>query len=177
MKFLVLTWLSIFSTGVLAINGTTNTITIPESLKDVTNIKVNSINMISSGLPSDKEFKAFKKVGVSHVIDLIPGNRSEEIALLNTLDLNYYNIQVEWQNPTIDNFLEYVTAMNLNLENDNITLTHCKLNWRGAVFTYLYKITQLKVDENIARAEMESVWQPNPIWSDFIEEVKLYHSL
>ncbi|MEP1385898.1 MAG: hypothetical protein ABJK64_19125 [Paraglaciecola sp.] len=177
MKLLVLTWLSIFSCGLLAINSTNNSITIPESLKDVTNIQVNSMNMISSGLPSDKEFRAFKKLGVSHIIDLIPGNRNEEIALLDELDLNYLNIQVEWQNPTINNFLEYVTAMNLNLENDNVTLTHCKLNWRGAVFTYLYKITQLNVNENKARAEMESIWKPNPIWSSFIEEVKLHYSL
>ncbi|MEO9945247.1 hypothetical protein [Paraglaciecola sp.] len=67
--------------------------------------------------------------------------------------------------------------MNLNLENDNVTLTHCKLNWRGAVFTYLYKITQLNVNENKARAEMESIWKPDPIWSNFIEEVKLHYSL
>ncbi|MEO9945248.1 hypothetical protein [Paraglaciecola sp.] len=85
MKLLVLTWLSIFSSGLLAINSTNNSITIPESLKDVTNIQVNSMNMISSGLPSDKEFRAFKKLGVSHIIDLIPGNRNEEIALLDVV--------------------------------------------------------------------------------------------
>ena len=90
---------------------------------------------------------------------------------MNELNLTYYNIQVEWENPTINNFREYISIMKQFNKGEGITLTHCRLNWRGAVFTYLYRVTQLNEPEELAKQEMLAIWAPNKTWQDFIDEV------
>jgi hypothetical protein len=91
------------------------------------------------------------------------------------MSLTYYNIQVEWGNPTIENFREYIKTMKQFNQSEGITLTHCRLNWRGAVFTYLYRVTQLKESEELAKQEMLAIWEPNETWQDFIDAVIAKH--
>ena len=62
---------------------------------------------------------------------------------MKIMDFSYHNIPVEWENPTIENFEDYISLMKQANDSDGITPTHCRLNWRGAIFTYLYRITQL----------------------------------
>ena len=61
--------------------------------------------------------------------------------------------------------------MQQSKNNDGITLTHCRLNWRGAVFTYLYRVTQLNQPEELARQDMLAIWEPNDTWQSFIDTV------
>ena len=131
--------------------------------------------MISSGLPNQGHFETLKAMGVAKVVDLIPGDRTEQASLMNELSLTYYNIQVEWGNPTIENFREYIKTMKQFNQSEGITLTHCRLNWRGAVFTYLYRVTQLKESEELAKQEMLAIWEPNETWQDFIDAVIAKH--
>lgn len=141
------------------------------SLSDLKNYQVNSAQMMSAGLPTEEHFRTLKAMGVTRVIDLIPGDRSEERDLMTELDLSYTNIAVEWQNPTTDNFRDYVDAMQQSDISEGVTLTHCRLNWRGAVFTYLYRVTQLNHPEEIARKDMLEIWEPNNTWQEFIDQV------
>ena len=80
-------------------------------LSDLKNYHINTPTMVSAGLPSRAHFEALKVNGVQNVVDLIPGDRSDEAKLMKTLDLRYYNIAVEWQNPTVENYADYVIAM------------------------------------------------------------------
>jgi hypothetical protein len=141
------------------------------SLSDLKNYQVNSPKMVSSGLPNQTQFEALKKIGVTKVIDLIPGDRGEEADLMKSLDLSYYNVQVDWENPTIENFQDYVLSMQQSKGSEGMTLTHCRLNWRGAVFTYLYRVTVLKESAALAKQDMLAIWQPNEVWQDFIDKV------
>ena len=148
----------------------------PKGLEGLKNYQVNTATMLSAGLPSQQHFETLRSMGVTSVIDLIPGNRSDEISLMSTLNLNYGNIQVEWENPTLKNFIDYVAYMkNFNSSGGKV-LTHCRLNWRGAVFTYLYRVTQLNESEENARKDMLSIWEPNETWQTFIETVKAHYS-
>jgi hypothetical protein len=90
---------------------------------------------------------------------------------MKELNLTYYNIQVEWENPTLKNFREYILTMKQFNKSEGITLTHCRLNWRGAVFTYLYRVTQLNESAVLAKQEMLAIWEPNDTWQSFIDEV------
>lgn len=145
-------------------------------LSDLENYQVNTPQMVSSGLPNSEQFEKLKAIGVSKVIDLIPGDRTEESRLMKALDLSYHNIPVEWENPTIENFDDYASTMNRYNSSEGITLTHCRLNWRGAVFTYLYRVTQLNEPEELAKQDLLLIWEPNEIWQDFIDQVKAKYS-
>lgn len=147
-----------------------------KDLEGLKNFQVNTPKMLSAGLPSKKHFKTLQSMGVTSVIDLIPGDRNEESALMAALNLNYENIQVEWENPTLENFVDYVAYMKSFSGADGKVLTHCRLNWRGAVFTYLYRVTQLKESEDIAKKEMLDIWEPNETWQTFIDNVKAHYS-
>ena len=145
------------------------------SLSDLKNYHIDTPNMVSSGLPNQGHFETLKAMGVAKVVDLIPGDRTEQASLMNELSLTYYNIQVEWGNPTIENFREYISTMKQFNQSEGITLTHCRLNWRGAVFTYLYRVTQLKESEELVKQEMLAIWEPNETWQDFIDAVIAKH--
>ena len=140
-------------------------------LADLKNLQINSTNMVSSGLPSNAHLSQLNEMGVTHVIDLIPGEREEESAVVSSLGMNYHNIQVVWDNPTYENFSDYSDEMSEAHKNGGLVLTHCKLNWRGSVFTYLYRITVQQKDEAAMKAEMLKTWQPNDIWLAFIHTV------
>ncbi|MEW6997210.1 protein tyrosine phosphatase family protein [Colwelliaceae bacterium BS250] len=161
---------SIFTTSVHAMADT-----VSPDLADLKNYQVNNSKMISSGLPNQQQFDVLKTMGVTQVIDLIPGDRTEESALMTVMSLSYHNIPVDWENPTIDNFNEYVVLMQQFNSNEGKTLTHCRLNWRGAVFTYLYRVTQLHEPEELAKQDMLDIWLPNETWQDFIDQVKAQH--
>lgn len=141
---------------------------VPHALKDLKNLQIHN-KAFSAGLPTQKHFTALKAMGVTKVIDLIPGDRSEEKELMQTLGLEYHNIPVNWENPTLENFQSYLKLM--QQENQGKVLTHCKLNWRGSAFTYLYRVTQLNVPEPEAKKEMLKIWQPNDTWQTFIDKV------
>jgi len=158
--------------GVLSFHSSALSIGADPALDNLTNFQVNTPDMVSAGLPNREQFEALKKEGVFNVVDLIPGDRSEEFKLMKTLDLQYQNIAVEWDNPTLENFDDYVIAMQRFEQNGGITLTHCKLNWRGAVFTYLYRVTHLYEPEAVAKKDLDATWQPNETWQRFIEDVK-----
>ncbi|WP_421132266.1 protein tyrosine phosphatase family protein [Alteromonas sp. A079] len=138
------------------------------SLDSLTNYQVNNSFMHSSGLPAPEHFAFLKAEGVTHVIDLIPGDRSEEAGLTHALGLHYTNIPVDWQQPTVEHFEQYVLAMAQAKPEEEKVLTHCKLNWRGASFTYLYRITVLGEDETVAKKDLLNIWQPNVTWFTFM---------
>jgi hypothetical protein len=171
MKIITFTLVAVLLSAIFAsyLNASENSLNAP--LSDLKNYHVDTPNMVSSGMPNRGHFETLKGMGVTKVIDLIPGDRNEESSLMNELNLTYYNIQVEWENPTLKDFREYILTMKQFNKSEGITLTHCRLNWRGAVFTYLYRVTQLKESEELAKQDMLAIWVPNEIWQGFIDEV------
>ncbi|WP_137166223.1 protein tyrosine phosphatase family protein [Salinimonas lutimaris] len=142
------------------------------AIDTIENYQVNSPTMISAGQPAPAHFAAFKAMGVDQVIDLIPGDRRAEQQLVHGLGMEYHNIQVVWDNPTLANFQDYVAVMQQTQGQGERVLTHCRKNWRGAVFTYLYRVTQLGEADAVARQDLATTWQPNETWQAFIEKVK-----
>ncbi|QDP01676.1 protein tyrosine phosphatase family protein [Thalassotalea sp. PS06] len=147
------------------------------ALSELKNYQVNNEKMVSSGLPNEAQFEVLKALGVTKVIDLIPGDRTEEQAFMAKLELIYHNIPVIWENPRLADFEQYVAVMQEQKGSEGITLTHCKLNWRGAVFTYLYRVTQLGEPDETAKRDLLAIWKPDETWQRFIDDVKQQYSV
>jgi hypothetical protein len=171
IKIITFTLVAVLLSAIFAPYSNASDNSLEASLSDLKNFHVDTPNMVSSGMPNQGHFETLKGMGVTKVIDLIPGDRKEGASLMNELNLTYYNIQVEWGNPTLKNFHEYILIMKQFNKSEGITLTHCRLNWRGAVFTYLYRVTQLNESEELAKQDMLAIWVPNEIWQGFINEV------
>lgn len=147
-----------------------------DNLSSLTNLQRNNNFMISSGLPAKEHLALLKEEGVAYVVDLIPGDRSQEIMNTAELGLNYFNVPVEWEKPVLTDFLNYSAFMQRVDRGSEKVLTHCKLNWRGASFTYLYRVNVLGEDENIAKKDLLAIWQPNPTWYAFMEGVIAHYN-
>ncbi len=149
-----------------------------KQLTSLKNFQHNTPSMYSSGLPSPADFEALKARGLTHVVDLLPGDRGNEIHTTSTLELSYLNIPVEWDTPLLTDFLTYARFMETVNDEKGIVLTHCKLNWRGAVFTYLYRVAILGEEEMTAKKDLMQIWHPNSTWYAFMEQVlEHYNSL
>lgn len=130
-------------------------------------------NFASAGLPTDAELKALQKEGFEQVINLIPGDYSGEQKLLEELGIGFTQIEVIWGEPKLDDFKDFVTAMQSS--KDKKVLLHCQLNYRASAFAYLYEVTQLGVDQREAYRKLTNIWTPQGTWAKFIDEVLAYY--
>ena len=92
-----------------------------------------------------------------------------EDRIAKDLGLNYLHIPVDWKAPQKRDYDLFALAM--QLEPERKTLLHCQANFRATAFAMLYRVLQEGVPLGQAKADMNSVWVPNSIWTAFILDV------
>jgi len=124
----------------------------------------------TSGQPTERQLAEIKALGVHHIVNL--GLHTHEKALpdeagsVSRLGMTYIHIPVDFQNPTDQDFAQFCSVMD-ELKEVPVHV-HCIANARVSAFFYRYRRDVLGVNEAKARAEMEVVWKPNPVWAKFI---------
>jgi polar amino acid transport system substrate-binding protein len=144
------------------------------SLNDITNFRIISKHLASSGLPNNEDLLVIKDQAYQHIINLIPGDFSDEKEQIELLNMSFEQIPVSWSEPTLQNFKEFVALM--QVKKDDKTLLHCQKNYRASAFGYLYETLILRHDEHIAKETLHSVWTPNEIWQAFIDRVREHYN-
>lgn len=123
----------------------------------------------TSGQPTEAQLKDIAALGVTHVINL--GLHSHEKALpdetatVTALGMAYIHIPVAFDAPTEQDFADFCAAMTKIGEAP--VHVHCIVNMRVSAFFYRYRRDVLGVDETLARAAMDSLWQPGGVWATF----------
>jgi protein tyrosine phosphatase (PTP) superfamily phosphohydrolase (DUF442 family) len=148
-------------------------VTKKSSLTQIKNFRLLSPTFASSGMPTTEEFSLVQQQGYQHIINLIPGDFSDEQQQIASLDMSFEQIAVDWHNPTLADFKRFVALMK-TYQQDKVLL-HCRLNYRASAFAYLYQTTQLGVDESSAKQDMLSVWQPEGVWLDYIKMIQHHY--
>ncbi len=143
------------------------------SIENIKNFSLLSSTLASSGMPSQSEFQLVKQNGYQHIINLIPGDFSNENREITALDMSFDQIEVDWHNPTLRDFQDFVRLMNA-YKQDKV-LVHCRLNYRASAFAYLYQTTQLAINESTALSQMQVIWEPNDTWLEFIKDVQAHY--
>ncbi|MCC4834876.1 protein tyrosine phosphatase family protein [Shewanella sp. 10N.7] len=157
----------------------------PEQLADIKAIKINNSQVITAGLPTSSEFETLKQAGVEVVINLIPTNNpnflAEEPELVSDSGMKYENIEVDWQQPTIENVEQFFNVMEQN--NDKSILVHCAANYRASAFYYLYLATQgIDISGEVLEdtlspwGDLQQSFEKYPQWQALIEQVKLKYA-
>ncbi len=124
----------------------------------------------TSGQPTEAQLADIAALGVRCVINL--GLHSHEKALrdeaatVHALGMTYVHIPVDFKNPTERDFEAFCTA--LANARDAPVHVHCIANYRVSAFFYRYRRAVLSMDEARARADLDQVWQPDPVWTEFI---------
>ena len=117
--------------------------------------------------------KALAAAGYGVVINLGLLNKeyslADEKGLVSSLGLEYVHIPVEWEAPTRTDLESFITAMK-QVSKKKIFI-HCAANKRVSVFVALYRILEQGTSREDAIAGVLDVWEPNEVWSRFIERI------
>ena len=93
----------------------------------------------------------------------------DEDILVKELGMEYTQIPVDFSNPLPSEYYAFADSMQRNQSRK--TLLHCMVNARATAFSLLYRVLNEDVPMAEAKADMNTVWQPNAVWRDFIFEV------
>ena len=143
------------------------------TLADITNFRQYSATFASSGQPTKDQFSAIAENGFERIVYIAFTNNTNALPdadqVVKGLGMEYMHIPVTWDNPLPSDF--YAFADSLRRDTDKKTLLHCQVNARATAFSFLYRVIYEGVDIAEAKADMNTVWQPNETWRDFIVAV------
>jgi hypothetical protein len=54
---------------------------------------------------------------------------------------------------------------------DKQIFVHCAANMRVSAFIYLYRCLHQGLNDEVARQDLQRIWFPNEVWSNFIQTV------
>ena len=129
--------------------------------------------LASSAQPNADYLKRAKSLGYDIVINLAPpesqGSIDNEGGIVGRQGVVYVNIPVNFGNPTEEDFRVFSELMKSAAKKN--VLVHCQVNLRGSSFMFLYRVIHEGASMDEARAKLNSVWVPDPVWKKFIESV------
>src|SRR5689334_11656752 len=93
-------------------------------------------NLLTSGLPTTEQFALVRATGVELVVNLLPDNGhyaiDDEEEAIRAQGMEYINIPVIWQRPTLDDLRRFFEVMDASAERK--VLVHCAVNMRVSTF-------------------------------------------
>lgn len=142
-------------------------------LSDISNYREYSPNFSSSGQPTKEQLALLKDEGFERIVYIAFSNSREAFAdedvVVKELGMDYVHIPVIWDKPTAADF--YAFAGSMRRDADRRTLLHCQVNYRASAFSFLYRVLYEDVPVVQAKADMNTVWQPNSTWRELIFEI------
>jgi protein tyrosine phosphatase (PTP) superfamily phosphohydrolase (DUF442 family) len=148
-------------------------------LLDISNFRQYSPVFASSGQPTREQYQSLADQGFERVVFLAFNNSNGALPdadqLIKNLGMEYMHVPVDFNNPLPDDFYAFADSMQRNTGKK--TLLHCVVNFRATAFSFLYRVIYESVPMAEAKADMNSVWQPNEVWRDFIFSILAEHDL
>jgi len=149
-----------------------------KDLAKINNYRQYNENFASSGQPTKEQLKLVKNSGVERVIYLAFNNNTsalkDEDRLVTSLGMTYIHIPVDFDNPSLSDFQIFSTIMK---QNQQKTLLHCQVNFRASTFSFLYRVLSLNEPIHEAKEALDSVWEPNEIWFQYIRNTLAHYSV
>ncbi len=143
------------------------------ALAEITNFRQYSPTFASSGQPTLEQFATVAENGFERVVYIAFTNNQNALPdadlVVKGLGMEYMQIPVSFDNPLPDDFYAFADSMQRNT--DKKTLLHCQVNARATAFSFLYRVIYEGVPMAEAKMDMNTVWQPNEVWRDFIFDV------
>lgn len=141
-------------------------------IEQIANFLQISDRLATAGQPTIDQYPSIAAAGYRVVINLAltdsPNALADEDAIARNLGLDYIQIPVVWDNPTLADFQEFSRAMDTHSESK--IFVHCAANKRVSAFVYLYRVFQ-GVDKLIAQQDLAKIWMPNETWQTFIDRI------
>jgi len=160
-------------TAILLAQGLVTSGGFAQTLNDIDHYLEYSESFASAGQPTEVEFELIRDAGFERVIYIAfssDGNAlASEDKLVRDLGMEYVHIPVAWASPTVADFENFAAVMQADPEKQ--TLLHCQVNMRASAFGFLYRVLHEGVPMAEAKADMNTVWEPNESWRRLIFDV------
>lgn len=142
-------------------------------LDQIINFRQYHSNFASAGQPTAEQFQVLKDNGFERVVYIAFTNNPNALPdadqIVKGLGMEYMQVPVDFDKPLDTDFYAFADSMQRNT--DKKTLLHCQVNARATAFSFLYRVIYEDVPVAEALEDMNTVWQPNEVWRDFIFEV------
>jgi len=148
-------------------------------LSEIYNFLPLSDRVATAGQPTEAQFAAVARQGYEVVVNLaLPTSDKAlpyEKAIVESLEMDYVAIPVQWENPTQQDLEQFFQVMEANQGRQ--VLVHCAANMRVSAFMYLYRRVKLGIDEATAQQDLNTIWQPNEQWQAFMARSLTHYGL
>jgi protein tyrosine phosphatase (PTP) superfamily phosphohydrolase (DUF442 family) len=148
-----------------------------ERMKTSTNLsEIDSFRAVgerlgTSGQPMQRQFQMIREAGFEAVINLaLPTSDNalpNEGSVVTGLGMAYVHIPVDFKAPTTRDFQAFCRV--LEALKDRPLFVHCAANKRVSAFVFLYRVLHQGVPVAEAEHDLHAIWQPDEIWSQFIQ--------
>lgn len=128
----------------------------------------------TAGQPGEQELREVADAGYRAVINLgLLDPRyclADEAGLATSLGLLYRHIPVNFDGPTLENFRDFVAAM--DEWKDERVLVHCAANYRVSSFMAVYGEMRLGWTREQADRHARLLWPLNDVWTNFLADCR-----
>lgn len=139
-------------------------------LAEIVNFRQYSPTFASSGQPTREQFSTIAENGFERIVYIAFTNNQGALTdadqVIKGLGMEYMQVPVDFDNPLPPDFYAFADYMQRNTSKK--TLLHCQVNARATAFSFLYRVIYEGVPIAEAKEDMNTVWQPNEVWRDFI---------
>ena len=148
----------------------------PASLSTIYNMLSLADDLGTAGQPTSAQFAAIKEAGYEVVINLATGQTPRDLPneadVVAAQGMEYIHIPVVWEHPTEADLAHFFEAMDATQHKKRFV--HCIANMRVSAFVFLYRVLRQGMPVEEARATMAKIWQPNPVWHQFINDALVH---
>jgi protein tyrosine phosphatase (PTP) superfamily phosphohydrolase (DUF442 family) len=145
-------------------------------MHEIKNILGISDRLACAGQPDESQLAIIADHGFKVVINLGLSDGKyalrDEAASLAELGLEYCHIPVQFDNPQLAEWKCFMETMKQHRA--KATFVHCAANYRATAFTGLYLFATSELNQEELYSFIAQIWQPNPVWQQFIEEAIQY---
>jgi len=129
--------------------------------------------LATAGQPTEAELVALARAGYEVVVNLALHDAEyslpDERETVEALGMHSVHIPVAWTRPQradLERFFEVMDELT-----DKRVFVHCAANKRVSAFIALHRILHLGWERDAAFAEMHAVWEPDAVWTRFLNDM------
>lgn len=143
------------------------------ALEDIKAFRAIGPRLGTAGQPRPEQFEEVVRAGYRLVVNLArpdsPDAVADEPERWAALGMPYLAIPVDFKRPLPEDFLRFGAV--LESHRDEPVFVHCAYNWRVSSFVFLHRVLVLGVPRALAHADLAAVWEPDAVWTQFIERM------
>ncbi|HYA37185.1 MAG TPA: protein tyrosine phosphatase family protein [Candidatus Methylomirabilis sp.] len=148
-------------------------VTDEDTLTGIYNYRRLTDRLATAGQPTEAELVAVAQAGYEVVVNLALHDAEyslpDERKTVEALGMHYVYIPVAWARPLrsdLEHFFDVMDELS-----DQRVFVHCAANKRVSAFIALHRILHLGWAQDAAFAEMHAVWEPDAVWTRFLNDV------